>query len=317
VSAPRPSPTVLLERNPAVRRRLERVLLAATGLEPVLTLEGLEQLEPLRAARPALVACEASDAPRLVDWLPRELPFTQLLVWTPATSPGLFKLALEQPRFSHVLGWPGFASMPRPWEVLMVARRLLSPQSAAPSLRDVLGWGAALVEWHPRTSQERDEVVAQVQALSLRAGCAQRLAERVAETAHELLMNAMYDAPRDELGAPRYAHDRRRALTLEAHEVPIFRFGSDGLHLALQAVDPFGVLTRRHLFGGLVRGLEGTLDTSSGGAGLGMLKMHDACSVLMAEVEPGRRTEVTTFWELDANPREMRDLPRSVHFFQR
>jgi hypothetical protein len=92
-------------------------------------------------------------------------------------------------------------------------------------------------------------------------------------------MTAMYDAPRDELGAPSYAHNRRRELTLQPHEIPIFRFGTDGLHLALQAVD--------------------------------------ACGVLMAEVEPGRRTEVTTFWELDAHHCEMRDLPRSVHFFQR
>jgi hypothetical protein len=325
VTSSRPAPTVLIERNAAVRRRLERVLLAATALEPVLVLESPEQLETLRAARPALIACEAQDASRLVGWLPRELPFSRLLVWTPHSSPGLFRLALEQPRFSHVLGWPGFASMPRPWELLLVARRLLGAQSSPPSLRDMLGWGSTVVEWHPRTSRERDTVVAQVQEHALRISGSQRLAERVAETAHELLMNAMYDAPRDALGAARYAQDRRQELTLEAHEVPIFRLCTDGLFLALQAVDPFGALTRRHLFGGLVRGLEGAgqtqaaqvLDTSSGGAGLGMLKMYDACSILVADVEPGRRTEMTAFWELDANPREMRDMPRSVHFFER
>jgi len=40
------------------------------------------------------------------------------------------------------------------------------------------------------------------------------------ELAHELLMNAMYDAPVDVQGRPKYAHDRKQSITLDPEEAP-------------------------------------------------------------------------------------------------
>ncbi|HLL85579.1 MAG TPA: hypothetical protein VK420_23105 [Longimicrobium sp.] len=320
--------SIVIERSPLVRRRIERVLGAATGLERVAAVEHPDEAEPLLATKPSLIACDAQDARRVLGWLAERLPFSHLLVWSTSSSADLARLALAQPRFSHVIGWPGFASMPRAWEVAMVARRLLDPRAKSPSLRDLLGWGATVVEWQPRTSADRDRAVSGIRELSLHAGCPPRLAERVAEAAHELLMNAMYDAPHDSRGQPRYAHDRRQDLVLEPHEVPTLRLATDGMQLALQASDPFGTLQRGHLFEGVARGLEGAsadstpipsaiLDTSRGGAGLGMLKLLAASAVLMADVDHGRRTEVSVFWELDTSPRELRSMPKSIHFFER
>jgi hypothetical protein len=139
-------------------------------------------------------------------------------------------------------------------------------------------------------------------------------------------MNAMYDAPIDGRGRPRYTHDRRRDLVLEESEIPTLRLGTDGAHLALQAHDPFGGLRRHHVFEGITRGLSAraadasrgdVLDTSRGGAGLGMLKIYAAGAVLVIDVAPTSSTMVTSFWDLDVNPREFRSLPASLHFFER
>jgi hypothetical protein len=98
------------------------------------------------------------------------------------------------------------------------------------------------------------------------------------------------------------------------------------VHIAIQASDPFGGLRRHHVIEGILRGLEARkessppgaiLDTSFGGAGLGMLKIYSAGAVLLVDVEPGSATTVTSFYDLDVNPREFRSLPASLHFFQR
>jgi hypothetical protein len=138
-------------------------------------------------------------------------------------------------------------------------------------------------------------------------------------------MNAMYDAPTDRGGHPRYSHDRKQDIVLEDAEVPTLRLGTDGEHIALQAHDPFGGLRRHHVFEGITRGLsareggkpDDVLDTSRGGAGLGMLKIYTAGAVLLVDVAPSSSTLVTSFYDLDVNPREFRSLPGSVHFFER
>jgi hypothetical protein len=71
------------------------------------------------------------------------------------------------------------------------------------------------------------------------------------ELAHELLMNAMYDAPVDAQGRPKYAADRKADIRLTDSERPSVRVATDGSRLVLQVRDPFGRLERRHVFGRL------------------------------------------------------------------
>ena len=108
--------------------------------------------------------------------------------------------------------------------------------------------------------------------------------------------------------------------------MPTLRLGTDGATIALQAHDPFGGMKRHHVFEGITRGLRArdadgaesaVLDTSRGGAGLGMIKIYAAGTVLLVEVSPGTSTVVTCFYDLDVNPREFRSLPASVHYFER
>jgi hypothetical protein len=137
------------------------------------------------------------------------------------------------------------------------------------------------------------------------------------ELTHEMLMNAMYDAPADAQGVAKYAQDRKAELSLPAAEQPLLRLATDGTKLALQVRDPFGRLQRKHVFEGLARGLaQGEMDTSHGGAGLGMMVCHNSSAAMFFDVVRGRHTEVTALFELDLNLREFRTQAKSLHFFQ-
>jgi hypothetical protein len=138
------------------------------------------------------------------------------------------------------------------------------------------------------------------------------------ELGHELIMNAMYDAPVDADGRPKYAADRKAQIALTEPERPAVRIATDGTRLALQVRDPFGRLERHHVFDGLARGLSGgeQIDRSHGGAGLGMMVCHNASTAMFFDVVANQRTEVTALFELDMNLREFRTQAKSLHFWR-
>lgn len=298
---------------------------AASGMMEVPSVDDPAELHKVLVKRPLLLGCDAVDLEQALEWAAERYPTMRLVVWTSGSVASVVGAALREPRLSSIIGWPSFESMPRPWEIALAVRRILSPESPPPRLSDLLGWGATIVKWRPRSSEDRDRIVAEVAAWAERAGAPPRIAERLAELAHELLMNAMYDAPTDSRGRPRYSHNRKQDIFLEDAEVPTLRLGTDGEHIALQAHDPFGGLRRHHVFEGITRGLsardggrpDAVLDTSRGGAGLGMLKIYSAGAMLVIDVAPRSSTVVTSFYDLDVNPREFRSLPGSVHFFER
>jgi hypothetical protein len=218
-------------------------------------------------------------------------------------------------RIDHVLGRRDFESPPRSWEVTMLARRLAG--APAPPLAAYLDWGFTAIDLEVRTTADRDAAAARIQGFVGALAVPRRIAEMFAELGHELIMNAMYDAPIDAHGRPKYAADRKADVVLAEHERPVVRLATDGTRLALQIRDPFGRLERRHVFDGLARGLAGgELDPSHGGAGLGMMVCHNASTAMFFDVVPNRQTEVTALFELDLNLREFRTSAKSLHFWR-
>lgn len=312
----------VLEKNRVVGQRIGRVMAAASGLQAVAVAEDPAELRAALDGDPLLLGCDASELELALGWASERYPRLSILVWTSGSTEPVIRAAREHARVQSVIGWPSFASMPRPWEIALATRCALQPEAPAPRLAGLLGWGATVLKWRPRSSEDRDHAVGEVRELAERAGAPARIAEKLAELSHELLMNAMYDAPADAEGRPRYAHDRKSDIVLEEHEVPTLRLATDGEQLAVQAVDPFGRLTRRHVIEGVLRGLGArsggaALDTSGGGAGLGMVKIYTAGTALVCDVTPGSATHVTSFYDLNVNPREFRLLPASLHFFER
>jgi hypothetical protein len=164
-----------------------------------------------------------------------------------------------------------------------------------------------------------------IETVSIRFGMSRRTAVMAADASHELLMNAMYDAPHDASGHAPYASDRQANITLAEHEVPTLRLTVDSQYLALDAVDPFGRLARAKWFSGLLRATTGStsatptavLDESHGGAGLGLFRLYSTATFLRAEVQPGRQTLVSWIVDRALGPKGQRSTGRSLAFIER
>ncbi len=301
---------VILERNKLVGRKVARLFLSV-GASAVVV-EEPKLVAPLLGQADVLCA-DAFDGDFVAEQVRSNAKLRGVL-WTAEPLRRSMKFLIETSRIDHVLGRRDFDSPPRSWEVLMVARRFIGELPAP--IDGFLDWGFSSLELDVRATADRDAAVAKIQDFVATLQLPKRVAEMFGELAQELLMNAMYDAPVDAQGKPKYAADRKADIRLTDHERPSVRVATDGTRLVLQVRDPFGRLERRHVFDGLARGLAGgEMDQSHGGAGLGMMVCHNSSSAMFFDVVRGRSTEVTALFELDMNLRELRTQAKSLHFW--
>jgi hypothetical protein len=311
----------VLERNRLLGQRIGRVLRATSRLATVAVEDEPGRLRAALGEDPSLLVCEISDLDLALEWTRGQYSRMSVATWTTGDMGPLLDAAFAEEKLVGMLGVPPFGSMPRPWELACLARRITTPEGASPHVQELLLWGATTVKYRPATSRERDLVVGEVQVLVERMGASMRLCQRIGEVAHELLMNAMYDAPVDHYGNLVYAMDRKQDIALSNDETPVFRFATDGVFAGLQVVDPFGRLLRRHVLGGIARGRDaaqgasGFLDTSAGGAGLGMSRIYTNATATLVDVAPLRHTSVIALFDLDIQPRNARIVPSSLHLF--
>ncbi len=306
------SKAVVLERNKMVNRRIAR-LWGCAGLEVTVVEDPAQLATHLPGA--SLLGADAFDGDVVLAAL-RQHPQLRACLWTAEPIDRMLRYTIEEPRLSNVFGRVNFETTPREWELLMVARRMLKPGEAGAPLAAYLAWGFTGFKEIVRDTAGRDASVAKVQRFVEKIGVPKRVGEMFGELTHELLMNALYDAPADAQGNAKHAHDRKAAVTLADAEAATLRLASDGVKLAIQVVDPFGRLERKHVFAGLARGLKGgQMDQSHGGAGLGMVVCHNSTIAMIYDVAPGQKTEVTGLFDLDLNLREFRTQAKSLHFF--
>lgn len=302
---------VVLERNKLVSRRLQRYFLAA-GIDPVLVEDPKDVTANLAGAH--LIAADTFDGDLVAECI-RQQPALRAVLWTAEPLKRSLRYMTEGSTICNVLGRKDFESTPRPWELMLVLRRIVDP-GQVPSIGSYLDWGFQGYQEKVATTAARDTSVANIQAFINRLQVPKRIAEMFGELGHEMLMNAMYDAPADAQGRPKYALDRKADISLPDSEQPVLRMATDGSKLVLQVKDPFGRLQKKHVFDGLARGLaQGEMDTSHGGAGLGMMVCHNSTAAMFFDVVRGRHTEVTGVFELDLNLREFRTQAKSLHFF--
>jgi hypothetical protein len=301
---------VILERNKLVARKVAR-LFFSVGASAVVVEDPKAVATVIEGAD--VICADAFDGDFVAEQV-RSNSRLRGMLWTAEPIRRALKHLVETKTINHVLGRKDFDSPPRSWEVLMIARRLAGA-TAAP-LTGFLDWGFSSLDLDVRATVDRDHAVAKIQEFVGALQLPKRVAEMFGELAHELLMNAMYDAPVDAQGNAKYAGDRKADIRLADNERPSVRVATDGSRLVLQVRDPFGRLERRHVFDGLARGLAGgEMDQSHGGAGLGMMVCHNSSSAMFFDVVRGRSTEVTALFELDMNLRELRTQAKSLHFW--
>lgn len=304
---------IILERNKLVSRKLLRFFNCA-GFEPVAFENPHEVKQHLAGAY--LLGADAFDVELVVEAL-RANPALRVILWTAEPLQRSLRYLIENGNISNVLGRADFDSPPRGWELMLVLRRLLRPRDEGPKFAWFLDWGFTGFQERVLDTSGRDRLVRKVQKFVNHLGVRERVGELFGELAHELLMNAMFDAPVDERGQAKYTLDRKASLVLGEDEQPFLRLASDGSRLAIQVTDPFGRLERGHVLDGLYRGLNGgQMDTSRGGAGLGMVVCHNCTVAMFFDVVRHRKTEVTGIFDLDLSQREFRAQAKSLHFFE-
>jgi hypothetical protein len=304
-----PTRIVILERNKLILRQVTRIL-TCLGVD-VVPLEDPSELSKSLDGTPTLLCADGTDIATVAGVLQTK-PEVVSLVWTADSMEKILPHAHRLDRMNHLLGRTKEAP-PRDWELLWAARRIFGSES--PGIASLLAWGYTGFKEQIQTSGQRDACVEGVVRFCEKLNCPGRVREMFGELAHELLMNAMYDAPVDAEGHHKYAADRKAQIALTPEEAATIRCASDGSRILLSVTDPFGRLPRGSLFGGIQRGLQGgMMDTSHGGAGLGMLYIYRSTAISIFEVVPEQRTQVIGIYELETNQREFRTLPRSIHW---
>lgn len=320
------SAIAVIAEPPAVGNRLARVLRTASGFRQTSYAPSLGELPAEVGHQAQLVVCSAHHLNEVIDSCQNRFPHAWVVVWLTQPTPEVFRTAAENQRVLSIIGWAADQPSPRPWELALPARRLFCENGKAIALRDLFQWDGIRTEWFPRSTADLHATLDGVASTLERIGITRRTKQRIVGVAHEMLMNAMYDAPVNERGQHRFAYNREQHISLDPRDAPQFSLGTDGLTLALQVSDPFGGLRRKHVFGSIGRGLRSTeadarpdeiIDTSHGGAGLGLHRIVSEATTTVFDIVPNSSTVVTATFELDHSNRELRKIPRSLHYFQR
>jgi len=149
--------------------------------------------------------------------------------------------------------------------------------------------------------------------------CYRGLRAVILTVADELLMNAIFSAPRDANGRPKYdLRDRSDRFLLEPNEHVTFRYGCDGKNVVMSVADKFGSLDRALLLEYLGAGLrqeKGKIATKTSSAGLGLHLVINSITQLIFNVEVGKKTEVIASFFVRNGIRGFRASGQSLNLF--
>jgi hypothetical protein len=251
----------------------------------------------------------------ILDKMASRFPRTRLVLHATAQSEDYLPVLSER-RFVRNLIAKNEEPL-EPDELIVTAEKLL--RNDLFGLDKYLQWGVEPYRLAIRDSRDKAGYVKEVARYANRLGCNDRTVEMIETVVDELATNAIFNAPRDANGKPRYAHlSRREHVILEPHEVGTLEFACDGNFIAVSQTDPFGALTHdvivSYLNRCLTRGPQ-QLSDASGGAGIGLFRVFQSLSKFVVNIDPGRKTEVISLVDLRVSMKRFRALPKSFHIF--
>lgn len=162
-----------------------------------------------------------------------------------------------------------------------------------------------------KSTAQKQEAVEAVKNYLLAAKFQSRMASVVANAVDELLMNAMFDAPVDELGKPTLSSVSRAAVfELKDKQAVELHIGYDGTYVGITAVDFFGSLDKNKLLSHISKiytEQEYKVRTAVAGAGIGLATVFSSGGSFFFASESRARTEVTVFFRKTENFRLFKD----------
>lgn len=184
-------------------------------------------------------------------------------------------------------------------------------------LEKYMMWGVEAQVRQITSSDQRAQLIADMEAHLESLGVRSRITERAAAVTEELLMNAIYDAPMAN-GVHHYAHlPRTVPVQLKPSEHAELRFACDGMFAAVSVSDPFGAFKMDILLDYLEKNAKSTGENfqveGKGGAGRGLHQIINTSDLVVFNVKDNAKTEVIAFFSLDPNAKD--EWPRQFHFF--
>jgi len=180
-------------------------------------------------------------------------------------------------------------------------------------------WGIRVREAEIEATQARPRVVGELEEFLDQIDCYGAVKNAVLLVADELLTNAIFNAPRDAEGRPKYATwDRSRDFSLPPEERPVFRYSCDGRNVGISVTDRFGALDRDVILRYLERCFAGgpaEVEQKEGGAGLGLYMIFNSITQLVFNIEHGRATEVIALFYARSGPLAFKSSGRSLNIF--
>jgi len=208
---------------------------------------------------------------------------TQVVALHSGRLEGLHATALRRSPPALLLACREPSGLPSAWEVRLLSDLL----GGAPLLPS-----AALSHVVSRVG-EFPQVCARAGEVAQAAGASRAAQDICADLAHELLANALYDAPAFADGTPKYAHRRGPGLEIDPQDCCEFAIQVRDDRIYLSVTDKFGRLTPAPVVAA-VEGLEGRarVNAAGGGAGLGLRRILEQSDVFAVKVRPGESCQV-------------------------
>ncbi|HEX4461271.1 MAG TPA: hypothetical protein VIA18_24995, partial [Polyangia bacterium] len=149
----------------------------------------------------------------------------------------------------------------------LALRRRVDPSAQPIGPSPYLLGGTAIEERIIGGSADKDAALQALLADATRFAFSDEKVRRVETAADELVLNAVYEAPRDDDGEPLHAHaDRRATVVLPAQAQVRLRWGCDGRTFAISVADRFGALDRAVVVAHVGKLLDGRAQSVARGA---------------------------------------------------
>jgi len=221
--------------------------------------------------------------------------------------------ALRTRGLDHLIG---DADEPDDDELVVTSVKILSGDIFG--LEKYLAWGVRVGEHVVLGYEDKREAMAVVTAYAKEVGARRPVIAKIESVVDELLMNALYDAPAVSVAA------EGRPGTPPPDSRALLRFACDGRYFAVSVEDDFGCLQKEAILEHLARarlergrprtptpGDEG----NGAGAGLGLYFILSSVTRFIANIAPGKRTEVVCLFDLKQTGRDAEACARSLHVF--
>ncbi|MEW6056359.1 MAG: hypothetical protein AB1540_07070 [Bdellovibrionota bacterium] len=169
-------------------------------------------------------------------------------------------------------------------------------------------------------SLQKKVIIESLKGHLTKLGFKSRVATVIATATDELIMNAIFDAPVNDLGKHTHSQTPRNAAfeLLEKNAVEM-KVGFDGNTLGISVIDHHGSLDKRKLLtqhlGKTYESRQYEAKSITAGAGLGLTHVYRNCGGIVFVCEAGGRTEVNIFYKKTASFKDFKDQFRFLSTF--